>query len=189
MTATRPPVSGRLSSEDYYMGAGYGQQPLHSINEAQEKLLPQHHRTTANPTKLSAEDFKVVTNLRTTLRVVSLIFSAAIVGILAYATSRYLSTRDVREPTGGTSGQQYDVWPRNLQLKPTYALLGAGAIGTVVSALIVIALFSKRVRWMTSKASNFITLIVSIVCTALFVAVAVYYKLWDNGNNNQQDLM
>lgn len=189
MAATRPPVSTRLSSEDYYTGTGYRGQQLHSINEANEKLLLQHHRSTANPTKLSLEDFKVVTNLRTTLRVVSLIFSAAIVGILAYALSRYQSTREVREPTGGTSGQLYDVWPRALKLRPTYALLGAGAIGTVVSATIVLALFSKRVRWMTSKASNVITLVVSIVCTGLFVAVAVYYKLWDNGNANQHDLL
>lgn len=88
-----------------------------------------------------------------------------------------------------TFAGMYDVWPDNLKLYATYALLGAGAVGTGVSLVVLVGMVSQRMRWMTSKVGNVVGLVVSVVCVGVFVAVAVYYKLWDSGEACWHDLM
>ena len=107
------------------------------LGEARESFLngnksvkPRHERT--------------VYITRLYLRLLSLLMSAVILGLLIHTLIQYYQTKNWRtmnEKTHMTSR----IWPISFTLHPSYMMLGAATVATVLSIIVALASLSKAV--------------------------------------------
>lgn len=81
---------------------------------------------------------------RLCLRVLSLVLSLGVVGLIASVMARHAQTKDIRVMNPQT-GLEYRVWPLNTDYVPSNLLLGAASIASLGSLVLVIASFTKSV--------------------------------------------
>ncbi|OBT64653.1 hypothetical protein VE03_05830 [Pseudogymnoascus sp. 23342-1-I1] len=123
---------------------------------------------------------------RLCLRILSLVLSLGVVGLVASVMARHAQTKDLVVVNPQT-GLNYRVWPLNTNYVPSNLLLGAASIASIGSLGLVIASFTKSVRRLT-KIGAITTLCVSITATVLWIAATTYYKLWDSKKRTYFDL-
>ncbi|KFY35152.1 hypothetical protein V494_06169 [Pseudogymnoascus sp. VKM F-4513 (FW-928)] len=123
---------------------------------------------------------------RLCLRIISLVLSLGVVGLVAAVMARHARTKDLIVVNPRT-GLEYRVWPVNTNYVPSNLLLGAASIASIGSLGLVIASFTKSVRRLT-KIGAITTLCVSITATVLWIAATTYYKLWDSNKRTYFDL-
>ncbi|OAL01794.1 hypothetical protein IQ06DRAFT_272680 [Phaeosphaeriaceae sp. SRC1lsM3a] len=127
-------------------------------------------------------EHRSVYRTRLVLRFLSLATCVSISALLTLAIRQYFQTKDARNPFHDGSGT-FPVWPEGLKLYPSYALLGAAVVAGLLSLLLVIASFHKNVRRMT-KTGNITTIIISVICLVVWIAVTAYYGSWDTQKTN-----
>lgn len=88
--------------------------------------------------------YRGIYRTRLVLRILSFATCIAIEVLLANSIRLYMNTKHVRNPFRDGSGT-YPVWPENLKLFPSYALLGAALVAGLFSLLLIIASFHKSV--------------------------------------------
>ncbi|KAF2265881.1 hypothetical protein CC78DRAFT_542850 [Lojkania enalia] len=120
---------------------------------------------------------------RLAIRYLTACTSVAIIGCLVDAIRNYKKTKNVTNPYKSGQGR-FPVWPEYLTLRPTYVLLGVAIVASATSIILCLASLSAAVRRMT-KAGNIMTMIVSSIGLALWVAVTVYYGTWDTKETNR----
>ncbi|KAF2634754.1 hypothetical protein P280DRAFT_474350 [Massarina eburnea CBS 473.64] len=81
---------------------------------------------------------------RLALRVLSTLFSVAIVAALADVLVRFKNTIDVKQHYQNGSGT-FKVWPNGLKIWPTLWLLGTAVAGSVLGIVVLLASFNKKV--------------------------------------------
>ncbi|KFY39422.1 hypothetical protein V495_05957 [Pseudogymnoascus sp. VKM F-4514 (FW-929)] len=123
---------------------------------------------------------------RLCLRILSLVLSLGVVGLVASVMARHAQTKDIRV-TNPHTGLEYRVWPLNTNYIPSNLLLGAASIASLLSLGLVVASFTKSVRRLT-KVGAISTLCVSITATVLWIAATTYFKLWDSKKKTWFDL-
>ncbi|KAK5048296.1 hypothetical protein LTR84_005966 [Exophiala bonariae] len=125
--------------------------------------------------------------IRLIVRILSFLLTGAIVIVLAHALSIYFSSRD---KTMYDARLQIDirVWPNNMKTRPTLLLLGAASAATLLSGTLCVGSFSKVVRRLTPT-SNILTMAVSAVALALWIAVAILYKADDLNPAEHWDML
>ncbi|OBT76707.1 hypothetical protein VF21_03922 [Pseudogymnoascus sp. 05NY08] len=123
---------------------------------------------------------------RLCLRILSLVLSLGVVGLVVSVMVRHAQTKDLIAVNPRT-GLKYRVWPLDTNFVPSNLLLGAAAIASIGSLGLVIASFTKSVRRLT-KIGAITTLCVSITATVLWIAATTYYKLWDSKKRTYFDL-
>ncbi|KFY32106.1 hypothetical protein V493_00502 [Pseudogymnoascus sp. VKM F-4281 (FW-2241)] len=123
---------------------------------------------------------------RLCLRILSLVLSLGVVGLVASVMVRHAQTKDLIVVNPRT-GLEYRVWPYNTNYAPSNLLLGAASVVSLGSLALVIASFTKSVRRLT-KIGAVTTLCVSITATVLWIAATSYYKLWDSERRTYFDL-
>lgn len=123
-------------------------------NARGERLLNEYKDTTplvvlkqgpATNTEIAPHTDRIISRIRLSLRLLSLCVSSTIVGVLAHFMSVYLGTKGdwvhVQERYG-----QRRVWPQWLKMRPTFLLLGVAATATLLSLVLLVAMFSRAVR-------------------------------------------
>lgn len=81
---------------------------------------------------------------RLCLRILSLVLSLGVVGLVASVMARHAQTKDLIVVNPRT-GLEYRVWPLNTNYVPSNLLLGAASIASAGSLALVIASFTKSV--------------------------------------------
>lgn len=81
---------------------------------------------------------------RLCLRILSLLLSLGVVGLIASVMARHAQTKDV-QITDPQTGLRYYVWPVKTIYIPSNLLLGAASIASIASLGLVIASFNKSV--------------------------------------------
>ena len=81
---------------------------------------------------------------RLCLRILSLVLSLGVVGLVASVMARHAETKDLVVVNPRT-GLEYRVWPLNTNYVPSNLLLGAASIASIGSLGLVIASFTKSV--------------------------------------------
>ncbi|OAL44853.1 hypothetical protein IQ07DRAFT_684690 [Pyrenochaeta sp. DS3sAY3a] len=130
--------------------------------------------------------YRSVYQTRLVLRVLSLAACVAILVVLFDSLRLYRKTRNVTNPFRAGSGS-FPVWPEGLKLYPTHLLVGAAFVAGVFSFVLLLASFNQKVRRLTTT-GNVATVVTSVICLALWIAVTVYYETWDTKETNW-DLM
>jgi hypothetical protein len=146
---------------------------------------------------------------RLVLRILVVVFSLAVAGALGDALRGYRRTKDVEEKFSEGSGT-YKVWPQDVKVWPALWLLGTAGAAAGLGIVLLLASFNAKVsfcvtgcvvegvdrfaddaiaqiRHMT-KTGNITTVVVSLVCLVLWIAVTAYYASWDTKETNW-DLM
>jgi hypothetical protein len=159
-----------------------GPSPSHDLSGARESFLNPVPQKKAKP---SGHE-RAIYVIRLVLRILSLVSSVAILGVLLHVLIRYFKTRDLVD-TERDTGIRLRVWPAGLKLWPTNLLLSAAAAATLLSFTLCMASFSKQIRRLTKRGHVF-TLVVSAIGLVLWAAATIYFKLWDSKDMKGYDL-
>lgn len=110
-----------------------------------KRTMPIHH--SAKSHLPSPKGSLLVSRIRLTLRILSLVLSFALVVVLGHAIAVYNSTRNDQ-----VNGEP--LWPSGMKMRPTILLLSAAAVATALSLTICIASFSAVVSSSLKTASE-----------------------------------
>ncbi|KAH7108984.1 hypothetical protein B0J13DRAFT_534855 [Dactylonectria estremocensis] len=130
---------------------------------------------------------RIISRTRLFIRILSLLLSVSIVGILSYIVVLYTKTKGeyVQDEQLKT---KFKVWSSQLNISPTLILLGGAAAAAFLNLLLCIANFSKAVRRVTSV-GNILTMIVSTVAIILWLGVGTWYKIGDMNAKKHYDML
>ncbi|KAL7940644.1 hypothetical protein V8C42DRAFT_349342 [Trichoderma barbatum] len=130
---------------------------------------------------------RIVGRIRLIIRVLSLLFTASIMIILAYTVAKYLKTQGI-SVTDDRSGFKMRVWPSDLKSRPTLVLLGVSATATFLNLVLCVASFSSIVRHLTNV-GNIATVVVSTVAIILWLVAGILYKVDDLNKLKHYDML
>lgn len=107
----------------------------------------------ASGPSLSAQTGRIISSTRLVLRILSLLLSASIVGILGHVVATHRATKnDVVHVPG--SIVKLHIWIDDKGVRPTYTLLAVSSIMTLLSLILLVAIiFAKPVRANTPSSS------------------------------------
>ncbi len=78
---------------------------------------------------------------RVAIRVISLVVAVSLISILGHAAAVWIATKDVVQKDPST-GYQLRAWAANLDMWPTWTMLGAAAIALVIQVVSLLTLCS-----------------------------------------------
>ncbi|KAI9800257.1 MAG: hypothetical protein M1833_003371 [Piccolia ochrophora] len=111
-------------------------------------------------------------NVRLVLRVSVILWSAAILGLMAHTLSAYLQTREL---SISTQAGIVRIWPRTAKVFPLYFLLGVSAVAVVVSIASLVYSF-RRYEPMTLSLADKVGIATSIVVLIAWIASLVLFR-------------
>ncbi|KAF2431028.1 hypothetical protein EJ08DRAFT_208450 [Tothia fuscella] len=125
-------------------------------------------------------------SIRICLRVVSLLLSISIIGIIIHTILVY--NKDPNISWVYPHGNRLRAFPSVVVMKPTYFMLAAAILATILSILALITLLGcfKHIR--KAKLGPIAGLGSTATACVVWVVAMVYFKIWDSKSHTQNDL-
>ncbi|KAF4633703.1 hypothetical protein G7Y89_g4415 [Cudoniella acicularis] len=124
--------------------------------------------------------------VRVIIRIFALIVAASITGVLGHAAAVWFSTQNVIQQQDG--GYRQRAWPANLDLWPTWVMLGAAVVAIFIQLLSLLTLCGCFHRLHESHLRNWAVFFTSLLGIAAWIVAAVYFKTQDTKGKTSWDL-
>ncbi|KAL7944727.1 hypothetical protein V8C42DRAFT_325705 [Trichoderma barbatum] len=148
-----------------------------------EKLHQQQKAGTRNAKQKEGRGKQVLTSVRIVLRLLALAFAISVIGVQSHVAWVWNQSRNetVQNPQNGF---RMRAWAAQMDLWPTWTIIGAGVIASVIhiSSLITLCRGIRALR--QTKLYPWVVVLMSIFSIAAWIAAVVYYKV-DNARGKK----
>lgn len=127
------PSNDTQLSRSAYGAPGYDAPTAYTHIDPSNQLLPFTHEDPKTLHKNRAPRYQVPHGIRVTWRIMSLLLSITIIGLLGHVL--YLRGKSTEANFKYPSGMEIPAWPEGLKLYPTYLFLGAAIVAFVINLL------------------------------------------------------
>ncbi|KAA8902939.1 hypothetical protein FN846DRAFT_908308 [Sphaerosporella brunnea] len=173
VTAPRAPLGlGLTIPEKHWTSITLHSPDPHSAlaSNPHDRLLNPRARTRSELISLS------ISRSRFVLRLISLIFSCALLGCVCTVYTSFYRTKGHKLMYAGEA-----IWPDQVAVAASNVLLAAGAVTATVSALVLVAGLGRRWRRVTKEGDS-LALAAAVVNFCVALAASVVQVLWSGGN-------